>query len=146
MARMTLCQIAEKMRDIEVAMLTTRTGEGQLAARPLTHSGEVEENGEVFFFVHENAAAVAHICNDARVGLTFQGRGGIVGQRQFLVAVQGKAEVIRDRAAFKTHWHESLHRWFAHDIDTEDLVLLKIRANRIHYWDGDEAEGEISFI
>lgn len=146
MAQMTLEQIADKMRDIDVAMLVTRTGEGQLAARPMSHSGEVEENGVCYFFTTEDTGTVADIAHDARVGLTFQGRGGIVGQRPFLVAVEGVAEVIRDRGAFKAHWRQALTRWFARDLDTEGLVLLQIRANRIHYWDGDEAEGEISFI
>lgn len=146
MAQMNLDQIADKMRDIDVAMLTTRSGDGQMASRPMSHSGEVEENGDTYFFTTDDTATVAHIVHDARVGLTFQGRAGIVGQRPFLVAVEGVAELIRDRAAFKAHWREDLTRWFARDIDTEGLVLLKIRANRIHYWDGDTDEGEISFI
>lgn len=146
MTGMTLEKLAEKMRDIDTAMLITRTGDGQVAARPMSHAGEVEDNGVVYFFTTEATGTVADIAHDARVGLTFQGRGGIVGQRPFLVAVQGVAEVLRDRATLTGHWREGLTRWFARDLDTEGLVLLRIRANRIHYWDGDESEGELTFI
>ena len=51
-------------------------------------------------------------------------------------------ELIRDKAEFEAHWTKGLERWFQDGVDTPGLVLIKVHANRIHYWDG-ENEGEV---
>jgi general stress protein 26 len=59
------------------------------------------------------------------------------------ITVQGEAKLIRDKKAFEAHWVDDLERWFEDGVDTEGLVLIKVHANRIHYWDG-ESEGEVA--
>jgi general stress protein 26 len=56
--------------------------------------------------------------------------------------VEGRAELIRDKAAFQHHWTSDLDEWFDNGVDTPNLVLIKLRAKRIKFWDGRE-EGEI---
>lgn len=58
------------------------------------------------------------------------------------VAVEGSAELIRDKAAFKQHWTSDLDRWFDKGIDTPGIVLIKVKAKRATYWKGLE-EGEV---
>ena len=48
----------------------------------------------------------------------------------------------RDKAIFKAHWTSDLDRWFDKGVDTPNIVLIKVKANRITYWDGEE-EGEV---
>lgn len=48
-----------------------------------------------------------------------------------LIAVEGRAELIRDRATFQQHWRPDLDKWFKKGVDTPGLVLLKVRATRI---------------
>lgn len=45
--------------------------------------------------------------------------------------MEGKAELIRDRATFQQHWRPDLDKWFEKGVDTPGLVLLKVRATRI---------------
>ena len=56
--------------------------------------------------------------------------------------MQGEAELIKDKARFAEHWTEDLDSWFKEGIDTPGLTMIKVRARRIHYWDGYD-EGEI---
>jgi hypothetical protein len=58
------------------------------------------------------------------------------------VAIEGNAELIRDKAIFKAHWTSGLDRWFDKGVDTPNIVLIKVTANRTTYWDGEE-EGEV---
>ena len=61
---------------------------------------------------------------------------------RFTSQSEGRAELIRDKAAFKAHWKSSLDRWFDKGIDTPGIVLIKVNATRITYWDGED-EGEV---
>ncbi len=141
-ADMILADLARKLAEIDFAMLTTRTDGGAIAMRPMSNNGDVEYDGDSFYFSYENARSVADIEADPCVGLTFQGVGSPTGRPPLFVAVQGRAEVIRDRAMFRKHWVPDLERWFEDGVETEGMVLLKVHADRLHYWNGGE-EGEI---
>ncbi|MDP9089870.1 MAG: pyridoxamine 5'-phosphate oxidase family protein, partial [Pseudomonadota bacterium] len=86
---------------------------------------------------------VADIKRDAMVSLSFAGAKGLLGKRPLFIAVEGRAELIDDRGAFAKHWTKSLDHWFKNGIDTPGIVLIKVHAARIHYWDGEE-DGEVT--
>lgn len=141
MATMTLKDLSEMMADIDFAMMSTRTAGGALASRPMSNNGDVEYKGDSFFFSDDTARTIHDIEGDAHVGLTFAGAKGLLGKPPLFIAVEGTAELIRDKAAFEAHWTKDLDRWFEQGVATPGLVLIRVRANRIHYWDGrDEAE------
>ena len=140
---MTLEDLAKAMRDIDFGMLTTRTEGGNFAARPMSNNSDVEYDGDSHYFTWEQSRMVRDIEADAKVGLTFQGRTGLLGKPPLFVSVEGEAEVVRDKAAFAAHWQPDLDRWFEQGVDTPGVAMLKIHATRIHYWDG-EREGEVA--
>ena len=142
MSNWTLREIAEKVRDIDFAMLLTRTGSGEIAGRPMSNNRDVEYDGDSFFFTWEQARSVADIERDPKVALSYSGSKGLLGQPPVFIAIQGEAELIRDKAEFEAHWTKGLERWFEDGVDTPGLVLIKVHASRVHYWDG-ENEGEI---
>jgi general stress protein 26 len=138
----TFSDITEKVRDIDFAMLLTRTESGEIAGRPMSNNRDVEYDGDSFFFTWEQARSVADIERDPKVALSYSGSKGLLGQPPVFIAIQGEAELIRDKAEFEAHWTKGLERWFEDGVDTPGLVLIKVHANRIHYWDG-ENEGEV---
>jgi len=142
MTRM-LAEISEKMRDIDFTMLSTRAPNGAIGARPMSNNREVDYDGDSYYFTYDNSQMVADIGRDKQVGLSFQGKSGLLGLRPFFVAVEGEADIVRDKSAFAEHWTKDLDRWFKQGVDTPGLVLLHVRATRIHYWDGED-EGEVS--
>ena len=134
----TLADISEKMRDIDFCMLTTHGPDGVISSRPMSSNREVDYDGDSWFFTCEGAHMVGEIERDRQVALTFQGRSGLFGVRPFFTTVEGNAELIRDKAQFKAHWTSGLDRWFKDGVDTPGLVLIKVRAANIHYWDGED--------
>jgi len=138
----TLGDIAETMRDIDFAMLTTRTDGGAIAARPMSNNREVEYDGDSWYFAFENTRTVQDIARDANVGLAFQTRGGLLGKPPMFIHVEGQAEIIKDKATFAEHWTDGLDRWFERGIDTPGLTLIRVRGVRAHYWDGED-QGEL---
>ena len=142
-SEMTLKALAKAMRDIDFAMLTTRAEDGSKAARPMSNNGEVEYDGDSWYFTWEDSRTVRDIARDAQVGLTFQGSQGLLGKPPLFVSVEGEAQVVKDKPAFAAHWTDGLDRWFKQGIDTPGLALIKVHAKRIHYWDGED-EGEVT--
>ena len=69
-------------------------------------------------------------------------QAGLLGKPPLFIAVEGEAQLIRDKAAFEAHWHKELDYWFEQGIDTPGIVLIKVHARRIHYWSGKD-EGEV---
>lgn len=142
----TLTDIARDMKQIDFCTLATHAPDGAIRARPMSNNREVDFAGDAWFFTYADRQLVADIARDANVGLTYLGSPGlkgILGAPGQFIHVEGKASVIRDKARFAEHWDASLDRWFAQGIDTPGVVLLKVAAIRIHYWDGQD-EGEVT--
>jgi general stress protein 26 len=139
---MTLRDLSDKMREIDFAMLATHTKGGRIAVRPMSNNGDVEYDGDTWFFTDESALMVADIEGDSGISLIYQGKSGLLGQRPFFLTIEGQALLVRDKAQFSRHWSKELERWWPEGIDTAGLVLIKVRGERAHYWNGED-EGEV---
>lgn len=139
----TLEDLSHAMRKIDFAMLTTRTEGGQLATRPMSNNGEVEWEGDSFYFTYDSARTISDLERDPQVALSFQGSAGLLGKPPLFIAVEGHASILRDKATFAEHWTSDLERWFPEGIDTPGIALIQGHATRVHYWDGEE-DGELT--
>ncbi|WP_439534572.1 pyridoxamine 5'-phosphate oxidase family protein [Polymorphobacter sp.] len=143
MSDMTLHGLAKAMGKIDFAMLTTRTEGGMLATRPMSNNGEVEWQGDSFYFSYDDARTISDITADPHVALSFQGSAGLLGKPPLFIAVEGNGRIVRDKQAFAEHWMPDLERWFPQGIDTPGLVMIHVRAVRVNYWNGAD-EGEVA--
>ena len=104
MADLKLTDISEKMRDIDFAVLSTRTEGGAIAGRPMSNNREVEFDGDSYFFTCDDTRTVSDIGRDPSVGLTYQSKSGMLGMKPFFITVEGRAELIKDKERFAEHW------------------------------------------
>lgn len=138
-----LAQIAKGMKDIDVAMLSTHSESGTITSRPMSNNRDVDYDGDSYFTT-DDTLRVKDISGNPKIGLSFQGASGLLNQRPLFIAVERQAELIRNRAAFAEHGNSDLERWFTQGVDRPGLVMIKVHAERGHYWDGED-EGEIGF-
>lgn len=138
MSQLTLHDLARKMKGIDIASLATHAEGGEIATRFMSNNGDVEYDGDNWFFTEEKTRTVGEIERDPRVSLAFSGK------HHFYATVEGEAELIRDKATFEDHWTKDLEMWFREGVDTPGLVLIKVHARRIKYWDGMKGEGELT--
>lgn len=136
MAAKTLKDIAIKMANLDIALLTTHTSRGQLSSRPMSNNGDVEYDGNSYYFTFEDSRTVKDITDNAHVNLGFSGAKGLY------VSIVGTAHLIRQKALMQQHWVPSLDQWFPQGIDTDGVVLVHVEAKRIKYWQGED-EGEL---
>lgn len=137
MTQKTLQDLSQKMRQIDIAMLSTHTENGHIAGRPMSNNGEVEYDGTSYYFTYDQTRTVSDIERDPKVALSFFGK-----DPSFSVAVEGVARLSRDKGQMQEHWSPDLDQWFKQGIDTPGLVMVQVDATRVHYWDGED-EGEV---
>lgn len=138
----TLESLAKKMADIDFVMFQTLTDGGELAARPMSNNGDVEYDGDSWFYTYESTRMVADVRRDPKVSLSFTSAKSLLGKPPLFVAVQGRCHVHTDKAALAEHWVDDLERWFPQGIETPGIVLLHVRASRVTWWDGED-NGEL---
>lgn len=143
MPKKTLVEIAKEMAGIDIAILSTHAENGEIANRPMSNNGDVAYDGTSYYFSYEQARAVSDIQRNPEVALGFSSEAGLFSQGVY-VAVEGTAELIRDKATFRQHWTSDLDEWFDRGVDTPGIVLIKVKAKRVTYWQGrDEGEVEL---
>jgi len=109
----------------------------------MSNNGDVEYNGDSWFFSYEHTRKIGEIEGVDDVLLTFTEPPGLLGKPGIFIAIQGKASIVRDNATFKEHWVSGLERWFPEGAETPDLVLIKVSALSVYYWDGED-NGEVA--
>ena len=137
--KLTLKAVSEKTSGIDVAILSTHGQGEEIANRPMSNNGDVEFDGTSYFFSYSGAQCVSDIERNPKVALGYSTEDGIFTGAVY-IAVEGSAELIRDKAAFEQHWTPDLDEWFDKGIDTPGLVLLKVRATRIKMWERNQEQ------
>ncbi|MBT1510115.1 pyridoxamine 5'-phosphate oxidase family protein [Bradyrhizobium sp. SRL28] len=137
--KLALTAVSEKMSGIDVAILSTHGQGEEIVSRPMSNNGDVEYDGTSYFFSYDGAQCVSDIERNSKVALGYSTEGGLFTGAVY-IAVEGSAELIRDKAAFAQHWTPDLDKWFDKGIDTPGLVLLKVRATRIKVWERNEEQ------
>jgi len=136
-SELDLKDIAKKFKHIDIAILTTKAPDGSLDARPMSNNGEVDYDGDSYFFTCDEKRVIAQIERDPNVNLGYTGKHG------FWASVDGTAELIREKASFADHWSKDLDAWFEDGVDTPGLTMIKVRADKVRYWDKMD-EGELT--
>jgi general stress protein 26 len=128
-----LAAVAERMRDLDICMLTTRSDDG-LATRPMSNNGQVEYDGDTWFFARRDSAKVREIEADPSIAL-----GYIATERGTWIAIEAEATIEDDADEKRARWFEDLRRWFEDGPDDPEVVLIRAAATRVQAWgrDGD---------
>ena len=125
--------VAERMRDLDIGILTTRDGDG-LASRPMSNNRQVEYDGDTWFFAPREGGMVRQIEADPIVALGYSAT-----ERGVWVAVDAEAEIDDDPGHKRERWFEELRQWFPDGPEDPGVVLIRVRAQRVRAWgrDGD---------
>jgi general stress protein 26 len=125
-------EIAELIKDIDICMFVTRSN-GSVRGRPMSNNGNVEFDGDNWFFSYRDSGKVAEIQDDPAVQLAF-----VATEQGTWVSVEGQAEIVEDDARKRQLWQKDLEAWFEGGPDDNRIVLVKVRAQRIHAWANGE--------
>ena len=125
-----LAKIRDLIKGIDIGMLTTLNENGTFHSRPMSVNGEVEFNGDLWFFTYGDSPKVHAIEHNARVNIAFSDP-----KKQTYVSLSGRAQLVQDKAKIEELWQAPLAAWFPQGVDTPDIALLKIEVEGAEYWD-----------
>jgi len=125
-----IAQLAELIKDVEVAMFTTRGVDGRLYSRPLG-TQQVAFDGDLWFATAADSPKVAEIALDPRVNVAYASPS-----KNTYVSVAGVARIIDDRAKVEALWSPAMKLFFPGGPDDPSLRLIHVRAETAEYWDG----------
>jgi general stress protein 26 len=138
MAEIMLTDIAAKLKKIDFCMMSTKRQDQEISSRPMSNNGDVEYDGDNWFFSYRDTRKVSDIQRDPGISLSFTEAPSMLGKPGMFISIEGKATLIEDKAQFGEHWTSELDRWFPEGVDTQGLTLIKVHADHIHYWDGED--------
>ena len=121
----------EMIKDIDFCMLTTVDESNDLHSRPMSLNGDVDDNGNLWFFTSSDSHKASEIERTPNVNVSF-----VDTRKQHYVSVSGMAELVHDREKIKELWKPVLKAWFPDGPDQADVALLKVKLTKAEYWDG----------
>jgi general stress protein 26 len=139
MSKLTLKDISDAMKSIDICMLTT--GKGALVSRPMSNNRDVEYEGDSYFFADGSSDLVQELSADPKTNLAYVDQPALFGKSLY-ISVSGNAVLVRDKAQIKDHWVPDLDAWFKDGIDTPGLTMIHVKADSVKYWQGGD-EGEV---
>ena len=122
-------KVMELIKDLKIAMLSTRGPDGKARSRPMAVS-DSEFEGTLYFITSESSGKVHDLENDPETVVTFSDPG-----RNSYVALRGEASIETDRAAVKMHWTEVARAWFPKGPDDPNVAVLTVKVDEAQYWD-----------
>lgn len=124
-----IAKLAELIKGIRFAMLTTVSEDGSLRSRPMAMQ-DIEFDGNLWFFTRADTPKVAESEQHQQVSVVFADAGNAK-----FVSTSGTAELVRDKAKLKEYWKPPYKVFFPEGLDDPELALLKIHVKQAEYWD-----------
>lgn len=134
-----VAKLAELMKDIRIAMLTTVDADGHFTSRPMAQQ-EIEYDGDLWFLT-DSAHLVDQVRASSHVGVT-------LSSASTWISIDGEVEVVDDPAKLRELWNQWVEAWIPQGPDDPSVKLLKVIGHSAEYWDtpGGRVASAISFI
>jgi general stress protein 26 len=123
-------KLRELVKDIDFCMLTTVDEGGDLHSRPMSSNGDIDDDGDIWFFTSASSHKVSEISKLPKVNVSFADP-----DNQRYISVSGTAQLVRDRAKIDELWRPEFKMWFPEGKDDPEVALLRINLEKAEYWD-----------
>lgn len=125
-----LHKLREMVKDIDFCMLTTVDENGDPHSRPMSSNGDIDPNGDIWFFTGASSHKVSEISKLPKVNVSFADP-----DNQQYVSITGTAQLVRDRKKIDELWRPEFKMWFPEGKDDPEVALLRIKLEKAEYWD-----------
>jgi len=123
-------KIKDLAKNASTCFFCTSTGLNKpFQTRPMSVQ-DVDDEGIIWFLSADDSSVNEQIKTDNKVQLLFQGSA----HSDFL-AVNGIADISRDKQKIKEFWGPLLKTWFTEGVDDPRITVIKVETGDGYYWD-----------
>ncbi len=127
-------ELRKLLEGLECGMLTTVDDDGTLHSRPMSMWNEIDNDATLWFFTLANSHKVVEIQHHQQVNVSFS-----APNQERYVSILGTAQLTKDRHQLAEKWQPKLQTWFPQGIDEPNLALLKVKVNKVDYWESSSS-------
>lgn len=127
-------KVAELIKGIRIAMLTTVEDSGELRSRPMA-TQDTDFDGTVYFLTKIQSEKVDEIRENSHVLLTYADTSS-----SKYVTLQGRAFVTRDQAKIDELWNPMAKAWFPDGKDDPTIAVIRVDVTGAEYWDANASK------
>jgi general stress protein 26 len=124
-----LVKVAELVKEIRFAMLTTEDDDGMLRSRPMS-TMQMDADGALWFFTSMSSPKTDEARQHTQVNLSYAR-----ADKQDYLSISGTCEIVRDRVKMTELWTPLIKPWFPGGLTDPDLCLMKVTIHEAEYWD-----------
>ncbi len=120
-------KLDELIDDFDIAMLVTRSLNGELRARPMAIAGRDDE-GVLYFTTRSEDDKLKEILHTPEVAVTMQ------GDDRYL-SLSGRAQLETDILLAEEMWTPAMRAWFPDGYHDSEFTVIKVIPSYAEYWD-----------
>jgi len=122
-------KLAELIKGIRIAMVTTYDQNGELNTRPM-YAQQTDADGSLWFATSKSSTLVEEIRDRSRIFVTFA-----QPDDQRFIVVRGEGYLRHDRTKIDELWNPAMKAWFPAGPSDPDIALIRVVAHEAEYWD-----------
>ena len=123
-------KVMELIKDIPIAMLSTRGPDGKFHSRPMATS-DTAFDGKLYFLTDIESGKTHDLETDAESLVTYSDHSA-----NRYVALRGRGTISQDKAAIAEHWTAAARAWFPKGgKDDPSVALITVDIEVAEYWD-----------
>jgi len=131
-------KIAELVKHIRIAMMSTVADDGAISSRPMATQDE-PFNGTLWFLTNINSEKIGELVHDRHVTLNYANPSD-----SKYIALKGKASISHGtaeaRAKIKELWNVMYKAWFPGGEDDPDITVLRVDVTEGDYWEANSSK------
>lgn len=127
-------KIAELVKGIRIAMMTTLAGDGSIDARPMAVQDKPFD-GTLWFLTRRSSDKVSELEQDRHVTLTFSEPSD-----SKYITLKGRGTVTQDRGKIHELWNPMYKAWFPQGEDDPEITVLRVDVVEGFFWEASSSK------
>lgn len=132
-------KLKDMVEDVRICMFNTLNADGEMGSRPMA-TAKIDDDASIWFFTNEYSPKSQEISKDSNVLLAYSDPSD-----NTYLTVKGKASFVDDRDKKKELWSPFVKAWFPDGVDDPKLILIKVEADEVEYWDSSASKLVVLF-
>lgn len=127
-------KIADLIKGIHIAMMTTLAPDGSIDARPMAVQ-HTPFDGTLWFLTRQSSDKVDEIHRDRHVTLTFADPSD-----SKYISLKGRATVAYDRGRIHELWNPMYKAWFPKGEDDPEIAVVRVEVTEGDFWEASDSK------